>query len=108
MNDIPRKCSIVQVKLLFHFIIHITVSGSLLHPSQAILRLFIFHIRKYCILMTRGSKLQPSKIISIEKCTKGTGGPAASLGKVLIALISLSVTERAAYDFEGVEEGGNW
>lgn len=37
--------------------------------------------------MTRGSKLQPSKITSIEKCTKGTGGPAASLGKVLIALI---------------------
>lgn len=40
--------------------------------------------------MTRGSKLQPSKITSIEKCTKGTGGPAASPGKVLIAFISLA------------------
>lgn len=42
--------------------------------------------------MTRGSKLQPSKITSIEKYTKGTGGPAASLGKVLIALISLATS----------------
>ena len=37
--------------------------------------------------MTRGSKLQPSKITFIEKYTKWTVGPAASLGMVLIALV---------------------
>lgn len=34
------------------------------------------------------SKLQPTKITFTEKYTKWAGGPAASLGKVLIALIS--------------------
>lgn len=90
MNDVPTKCSLSPVKLLFSFIVHITASRSLsifYILTELFLGFSIFHIRKYCILMTR-SELQSSKITFTKKRIKWPGGPAASLGKVLIALIS--------------------
>ena len=87
--------SLFQIKLLFSFTVCITVSrsrSSLYILTELFLGFSTFHIRKCCILMTRRSELQPSKITFTEKCTKWAGGPAASLGKVLIALISSHLT----------------
>ena len=96
MNDVPRHLLFFRLNS-FPLTSHITVSRALFIfyvLAELFLGFSIFHIRKCCLLMTIESELQPSKITFTKKCIKWADGPAASLGNVLIALISSHLLAR--------------